>query len=575
LMEERFHRHVTQRTSTRTSKDAENVEVFRETPLGIVLASDDLGMSHMVPVVQALLKVNARQVGASQLMPGHTALRDAVLNDFCKIEIWKMLLEALCLYPDGFEAFYLKDMSGVSLMEHLIAAARLDPSPQSLEMIHLYIRMLPVEHLKTANENSPLIFLLTTGNSYGIASEELDVPSSCFESEENTALKRVLEMTQLFLDSDPGLLSTRSRVSECTPMHAVLRNYGTYEPLIQELIKRDTSHQLMGCRNVYGDLPLHVACSVGVPLKVLKLVLKETAKLSFQGMDGLTPHALNPLIWSTNHSGYTPIDLEWVRVIESGSDFLTARTFYPLEATGVRRHCFKQDDYYKDLLQKAVDQVIHNSNSENGIESREEDARSIFGNSIDRISILIQSASYVGGTLDQLDSGEQAGLADVCKLCRVYIPSLPLPILQLFLWLRSEDILKKDTMGMIPFHHLLCGSKAASSCNVLNANLLKDWKSFVFTLLDRCPEQAQIRTCSGLLPLHLILEHNDYSRDLGVARHHVVEKLVHMFPESVDQPDPGSGLYPFMMAASDPNLSVDTVFCLLRRSPSQCMSNQS
>ena len=80
--------------------------------------------------------------------------------------------------------------------------------------------------------------------------------------------------------------------------------------------------------------------------------------------------------------------------------------------------------------------------------------------------------------------------------------------------------------------------------------------------------------------MHLILDHSiefmdaRFVKELGAARHEVAEKLVKMYPEATDHRDPLSGLYPFMMAAVDPNLSIDTVFCLLRHSPSQCLLNQ-
>jgi hypothetical protein len=172
-------------------------------------------------------------------------------------------------------------------------------------------------------------------------------------------------------------------------------------------------------------------------------------------------------------------------------------------------------------------------------------------------------------------------LEDVCRLCRVDDPSLPLPLLELYLWIRSNDILKIDCYGMIPLHHVLLRSTASAAYNNLqkNTKLHKDWQSFIFKLLDRCPEQSKVATKSGRLPLHLILDHSieltdTQSVELGATRHEIAEKLVEMFPEATDQRDPTSGLYPFMMAAGDPNLSVNTIFCLLRHSPSRCLPNR-
>ncbi|KAG7363074.1 ankyrin repeat domain protein [Nitzschia inconspicua] len=573
-VEERFHRHPLHRRSKSSGQGLENTELFRETPLGIVCASEDIGKSYVPRVIKALIEANPRQVGASQLLPGHTALRDACLNHFCPVEILEILLEACSMYSNNDQAFRLRDQGGVSCLEHLIAAVQLGLSSEPLEKVKVYIKMRPIEHRKSADDNSPLIFLLTTGNSFNDGDVSFATQSSLPQL--NGRLERVFELTKLLLDDDPGLLSSCSKVSGCSPMHAALRNYGTFEPLIQELINRGTRHQLMDCRNMYGDLPLHVACSVGVPMKVLLLVLGETAKISLHMRYAGMPPTVNPLIWSTNNSGYTPIDLEWVRVIESGSDFLSARTFYPLEATGVRRHCFKQDDYYKDLLRKAVNQVMQNSAHRIGSEAREEDARSIFGSSIDRISLLIKAASYFGDSGAYPDTSVPVSLADVCKLCRVYTPSLPLPLLDLFLWLRSEDILETDSSGNIPLHHVLSGNNVPRGCSIVrNSNLMMDWQAFVVRLIDKYPAQAKVRSGSERLPLHLILDRSvDFSGELAVGRHKIVERLVEIFPDSVELLDPVTGLYPFMMAANDPNLSIDTVFLLLRHAPSQCLPNK-
>lgn len=574
LVEERFHCHSSRRMlGSSCIAYGGSVEVFRETPLGIVCASEEIEKSCVISILKALVEANPQQVGASQLLPGHTALRDAIINSSCPPEVLEILIKASITCDNGAEVFCVKDRGGMSLIEHLISAVQVEMSSRSMEKFKIYMRMKPSRDGRSPEDRSPLIYLLTTGNSANIRGSLFEHCIS--HADGDRLMEPVLQMTEALLDDDPTLLSLSSQLSQCSALHAALRNYGTYEPLIRELIHRDASHQLVQHRNMYGDLPLHVACSVGVPYNILLLVLEETAKVPLDMRNTDIPFTLNPLIWSTNKSGFTPIDLEWVRVIESNNDFLTARTFYPLEVTGVRRHCFKQDEYYKDLLREAVSQVMQDSTNGNGTKAREEGATLIFGNSIDRISILIKASSYFGNPGNKLKSSEPASLFDVCKLCRVYNASLPLPILELFLWLRSEDILKVDADGKIPLHHLLRGNKVARGCSIVQKPKdLEDWKSFVFRMIDTRPEQAKVPSGDCSLPLHVILERSvDVSRHMAVARHEIVEKLVKLFPEAVEQLDPVSRLYPFMMAANDPNLTVDTVFSLLRHAPSQCPSD--
>ena len=551
--------------------------VFRETPLGVVLGSMDLRKDEALPLIQALIKANPRQISASQLVPGHTALREAILNKACSEKVLRVLVEATSTYSDGILAFRYKDQGGLTLIDHLVTAVQLETSAHSMEMLKCFVETQPIRHRQSQTDVcSPLILLLTLGTS----SEGESPTSETAEAHEgaNSRLEYVLNVTKILLDDDPSLLFQNSRVSQCSPLHVALRNYGTYEPLITELIVRDTTRKLFKHRNLYGDLPLHVACSVGVPLSVLKHVLKETVAVSNTDECGERPDT-NPLIWSTNTSGYTPIDLEWVRHIESGNGFYTARTFYPLEVAGVKRHCSKQDQYYKELLREAVDKVIkgdaENVSEEAASEEEEDDARLTFGYLIDRIALLIRSASITGNSPSiDAELSRETTLLDACSLCSPYSPTLPLPLLELYLWLRSNDVLTSDSKGLIPLHRAI--SVAAKRKIGPMAHAASDWGSFVCQLVDASAESCRVETSKGQLPLHLILDFDGddtfaaSSEEMPQARQTIVEKLISVHPESVDKPDPSTGLYPFMMAAKDRSLFIDTVFCLLRHTPSRC-----
>ena len=351
----------------------------------------------------------------------------------------------------------------------------------------------------------------------------------------------------------------------------------------------------MKVRNTYGDLPLHVACSVGVPLGVLRLVLIRTITASRS--DFIEPStsktSYNSLIWSTNISGFTPVDLEWVRNIESGNTFYAARTFYPLESTGVRKHCSQQDGFYRKLLNDAVTNFMQNQTSSPSPEmdadeshtttdDGKKDIQATFGCLLDRITLLIKAAA-TGRMIDGVSSGKStASLFDVCKLSTPFSPNLPLPLMELYLWLNSDEFVKDQT-GKSPLHHALSIDNKTSSVSAITLSAVNDWKTFVFHLLEKFPDQVRERSSSSRLPLHYALdshrasshwvEHDESPKIISAlkcARHEVVERLLVSFPEAVDQQDPLTGLYPHMMASMDPLLPLDTAFCLLRNSPSRC-----
>ena len=540
--------------------------VYRETALGIVCASRDIGKENCEAVVKALINANPKQVGASQLIYGHTAIRDAILNGNCTGRLLRVMVEAALQYEEGSASLRCKDRNGLSLLDHLIISVQLGSSSHSIAMMQELVLAKSFK-LSTENQTSPLIRLLTMGNSFhSVSASDKIMMSVSFRKRhqrldsEHLRSERVLKVTKLLLDEDPNLIFECSRVTGCAPLHIALRNYGSFAPLIQELLKRDISNKMMDVTNLYGDLPLHVACSVGAPLDVLQMIVERTTSVT----------KLSSVV--------AAVDLEWIHHIESVNGLYNARTFHPLEATGMRKHCFKQDEYYAELLKESVDQVMGNftpTSAEDGsdYDCREAEAKEIFGCLLDRISLLIRAAA---------SPDSFARLTDACKLCVPYSATLPLPILELFLWLRPEDVLDKDKNKMLPIHHAVrhnISTKQQHRIFQSSPIMIDQWRIFVLKLLDVSAIQCQVKCQAGRLPLHYALDHSidfyDSNSEVNLlrgrmqsSRHDIIEKLIKIYPESVNQRDPISGLYPFMMALMDRGLSTDTTYCLLRRSPS-------
>lgn len=577
--------------------ELDRTPIFRETALGVLCASKGISTDGAKYAILALINANPSQVGASQSIAGHTALRDAILNESCTVEVFKMILEATMRIPGGDLALRIKDGGGLSPIDHLVASVQLGSSLYCMDIMEEFLGAKPLNvGFTDENDTSPLIRLLTLGNSFNHLPTQTatkaahKIRSKTKEPDNETLrLNRVLKATKLLLDNDPTLIYHRSRVTNCTPLHVALRNYGNFEPLIRELLERDTLNDAIKARNLYGDLPIHVACSVCVPLQVLGLIVERSAragtseKLHEEKERQLFVSNRDPLIWSTNQSGYTPVDLEWIRHIESRPGSYTARSIYPSETSRMRTNCFKEDSYYRELLKESVEMVVVNSKSiKNGngcdFDGREEEAKEIFGPLMDRISLLIRAAAN-STSISGCHETVSTKLVPSCTLSTPYSPTLPLPILELFLWLRPEEVLKKDRLNMLPIHHALRYSKTLRRSST-SSSAVDDWKSFVLQLLNKSPDQCKIKCKHGRLPLHYVLDHirpgdGSVSKtsswlSLQASRHAIVEKLIELYPESVDKCDPVTRLYPFMVASMDQNLSVDTVFILLRHSPSRC-----
>lgn len=567
----RFYSHSAKRSVANTFFNSSEVDpVYFETPLGLACASADLDSDMLHEVIIALIMAFPDQVRASQLIPGHTPLRDVILNPRCDVRTLRALLDAdeICSMRESsaISALVRADRNGQLPVDHLLMGIQLGATGKSLELFQAYFEHKAQKRQNDQIECSPLIRLLTIGSS--LSMKKINAPGSSAggadqEGIECARRKRILMTAKFLLDSDPSILLQCSKLTGCSPLHAALRNFGNYLPLINVLVSRSESQQLMGLRNRFGDLPLHVACSVGAPFEVLKTIVENTIAAAKPSNIG-SPLSIHPLLWSTNDSGYTPIDLEWVRHIEGGQGFYSTRSFYPLEPSGVTKHCFKQDEYYHDLLREAVDNVIKPQTTSN-VESDQErlaGAKNTFGSLLDRISLLVTAAaSSIPAT------SSPTLLHNVCKLSALQGPRLPEPLIELFLWIHRDEVLLKDPFGMLPIHYSL--GFHSSDCKVEGK---APSLSHVLKLLRMEPTSSQVPTKDGRLPLHLILDHATHKENDHPCPEMVqlLEALVRCFPESIDRPDPLTRLDPFLLAARNPFLPLDVAYFLLRRSPSRC-----
>lgn len=532
--------------------------LYYETPLGLACASSDLDTEVLFEAISALIVACPFQVRASQLIPNHTPLRDAILNPCCSAKVLRTLLDAeeVCCREshESMSALAKKDRNGQLPMDHVMMGVQLGTSLQSMELFKEFFGHKTQKKLSTGLECSLLIKLFTIGSSLGYESSG---------DEQNSQARRILEAAKYLVEIDPSVTFKNSKLTGCSPLHVALRNFGNYLPLINVLTSRPGSNEMMAHRNIFGDLPLHVACSVGVPFEILSRIVDCTIAAGKPSDPG-SPFSTHPLLWSVNKAGYTPVDLEWVRHIEGGQGFYSTRSFYPLEPSGLRRHCFKQDDYYHDLLREAVDHVILQDKTCASIKGSgtkvRDDASNTFGSLLDRISLLVTAASSIVPA-----TSSPTLLHNVCKLSSTHGPNIPGPLIELFLWLYRHHVLLKDVHGMVPLHYSISRNRSECAAEESQSNT-QDWKQHVLKLLEMEPEASREPIKTGRLPLHTILVYMGEHDDVDPSVQIIVQELVRCYPDSVDRPDPITGLDPFLLAARH----LDIAYFLLRRSPARC-----
>lgn len=562
------------------SQQSAAATIYDVTALGLVCAATWTDTDKMAALVEVLLSISPEQVQCSQRMYGHTPLRDAVRNPCCTPKVLSLLLEADQRLEGKTceKAVYLQDRDSFEPMDHLILGIHATNSPCSLELLQLLMHVVGTSrehgnHCSCSIPVSPLIRLLSLGTSFG-----LNQTRDSAMAKESPRLVRLLECARCLIQNDIKMLHTRSRSTQCTALHVALRNYGDYFPIIQLLLRSDAENFMIKQRNLYGDLPLHVATAVGVPMSVLRLVLEKTVDAVKKHGD--LPHSL---VWSTNISGFTAVDLEWMRHIEGGRGFHETRSFYPLETSGIRWHCSRQDEFYRDLLRDAVDQVIGSESHSH--ESTRERAAEPFGLLLDRIMLLIQVAHH-GVVMHPMHNLSRHLLHAASSLARASGPCLPKPLLVLIHWMDPAAVSRTDEQGRLPIHYSVmpstpCEDVALKSTrkDQIEATGYLSWVNF---LLEDAPTTSAVADEHLRLPLHYALDGCFAGTDAwgrirteGEApemetpswQQEVIDHLVKAFPDSVERKDPQSCLFPFMQASANSNVSLDVVFTLLKRSP--------
>ena len=626
-----------------TSTDIQPIIIYQETPLYLACLHGDFSQHNherMLRVLKALFVANENQATISHIDHGHTALRALLKNPTCTTDALHCLLSVMKkkVLQDQTDTVlqkicYQQDRDGLNPLQHILQRIHHPspprPSTHTMRLLQVFLENVGIDtsqQEETTPSSSPLVYLLSLGNArithaqttprkaLFLRGNDHDHDNICSHTQSTSNSNNVLlrEAIQYLLQSYPELLNTRAQMTQCTPLHIALCNYGDDIPLMKCFLlgpdytsTTDTSStsinpQILPClqqSNQFGDLPLHVACSVGVPVSVLRWVLEGTVQAQLQNAD-------SPLCWSVNRAGYTPLDLEWIRHMEDGKGLFMPRAFYSLEVNGIRKTWWKQDEFYRELLQKAVEQAIIVAVKKKPVTATRRriclhpaEKEPTWQVLLDRMFLIMQTAA-TGRVPDTKTELVECILHAACKLVNPEPPSLPKPLLKLLLSMYPDQLNQPDQHGNLPLHYAL----QPYSClevekNKLNSTTMdsigeeislpvvmestyepccEDWKRWTMDLLRKSPEACTRTNCQGRLPLHMALDFADrrtkksacnFVEHAQEARFEVIRHLVEAYPDSVTIPEGSSGLLSCQMAALCIHVKLDAVFYLLYRSP--------
>ena len=485
---------------------------YEATALMIVCLARSVEKKDWIRLIPAIIQASPFQIKARCFeYPSHyTPLQALVEHPFCSPEILNLFLDQEGGILEAYRGFDFFDSPLGTLCMYLSKGWHTENTKNLFKVFIDFFAKCEHQH------KSPVIaaMLLSLGKS------------------ENS--DQVIEMVKYSIAKDKSALYQKSTLTTCNLLHLALRNFGDCLDLIQYLIETDKEGILLSETNIYGDMPLHVACTCGISMPIWNIIVTTTPR---------------SLLWTPNNAGYTCVDLEWMRHMELGRNMSESRMYLPLPAQAFPREA-RLENACRDLLQQAVMQVIKCNDS------------CKLGTVLHRIEELVKHA---GGCYESTSHILHAA----STLTRLPGPCLAAPLMQLFRFLHPNQVSMSDNQGRYPLHHALMSidSHNLSPARIYDAS---DHQLWVEQLVHAFPEATKMADSHFFLPLHYALDNNaplDDKTATAVLASNIM-LLVKVFPDSIHRRIPSSCLYPFQHAATNSNFGVETIFSLLRRDPS-------
>lgn len=363
----------------------------------------------------------------------------------------------------------------------------------------------------------------------------------------------MLQQVQQILASTPshnGILTT-GRYLNCTALHLAIRNYGSFRPLFVALLDYDQKHgyPMLAKRDDTGEFPIHAACRMGIPCENIQLLLSH--------IQTMTPNCAQ-VICSANNRGWTPFDLAWIRHLESSSNEVVS-TLQNLNGSCSSEAERRLSQLFVCLLSEMVDHVLASENTHS--------AMAAVAPLMDVISCLI-----IGACVDENGDPNDSKQFLVHKAFQIQCshdsPLLPLPLIQLMLFQYPHQASLADHNGKLPLHYALSIERRKRQHT--RGIPKSDWRLYVQEILSKNPSACLVKDSVGRLPIHYSLN-NEHNVTCEIESYDlIVRDIVQECPAAVEIEDPLSVLYPFMMAATNSHISLDTVYLMLRFHP-QCL----
>jgi len=387
------------------------------------------------------------------------------------------------------------DVSPLSLIIDLITSGC---HSNALEVLAHYLQVFP-NVWKSANVINPLLRLLASR----ISSPE------------------VFKAAEMLVTADASLIEARTPFFGSNALHLALLLKDCPCTLV-ELILAETNLNLMGMKNSYGDLPIHIAIAEGVAIDVLKLVVQKTVLYSPE------------LMLEIDGRGLSLIHLAWVKHVDLAFCSRTRR--------------LRKAHVLGEMLEDSIMKVIEILKSLPVVEHEADRLlKSEFGDFWEITELLLRYAPQ--GNSIGIEGGKSWRIVhSVASL------NCPKGLMTLALALHPEQVREFDVRGQLPLH-------LASS----SIQFSQPQKRYVLEkLLSIHPDAASAVDQCSMLPLHYAIESEKLYG--GEAWSEAIIKIARANPDAMEVHHPNTRLYPFMQAAVEKS-EINTIYELLIMAP--------
>ena len=438
--------------------DSNCERVVHDTPLGIACRKfsnttiffNSNGFPISVPqheIIKTLYYASPMQLKCKQGVAGRTPLVDVLCNQESNFHMAKFFIDADCSTSMPM-ALLSVDSDGLSPIHHLIsqihkkrATAR---EKEALKIIQYIVDKCPstlkneVDMEKKTQNISPLIHLLSQNQGSSKTTENHELHTA-----------PIVQCAEFLLSRNKKLILSKSTMTSCTPIHMALRNgFGHNHTLVKLLLENDPDGIQVQTKNSFGDHPLHVAATVGIPIKSLQILLEHillttTVVTSLDNTPGCDIQQPNTLLWSRNRFNLTPVHLMWMRRVHGFRP-------YPMSYTKCLNLTQRLSFYY-DGLSGAIKEISSSLDDNSSTTTIEKAALDVLGPFWDNIVIMFKSIhSSLTGDSAPLTQSNCLFLHAACALLGT---SLPRPFIDLALLIYSNNISKADTKGRGALHY--------------------------------------------------------------------------------------------------------------------------